>query len=113
VRAKSASSNIAVCEAPPHAVEIVEFAFSYDEVHWSADKITFSYADVQDFGEIIKFLGGLLVVLLVCGIGFFVYCQFNVGKDDKYQGLTPLVDNIDTTDDEKEPFLVKKRGHAD
>jgi hypothetical protein len=116
VRVASARGPAAVCVAPPHAAEEVAFAFSYDTSAWSTEAVRFAFIEDDDLGDLLRMTPVLLaagaIAAAVCCV-----CRYAAAADRKVDegvGIAPLVRNeADSDDEQREPFVPKKRGHVD
>jgi hypothetical protein len=120
VRVLSASKNAALCQSPPHAAEVVDFAFSYDRIKWSVDVIKFKFEDEAALADLFKFSPIMMIALATLAGIIWVICRC-APKADRLQ-LTDGSINVVApqtaqkeadSDDPEQPFLPKKRGHMD
>ncbi|OHT13220.1 hypothetical protein TRFO_16651 [Tritrichomonas foetus] len=130
VKAKTMRGKIVVCVSPPHISEVVNFAFSYNQIQWSKESIPFKFDDDLGFIEWILDQHFILVVIAIVALFFFfklrgqsVSTRAHERKHDSEAGagiaIAPIVDNQDyvhsdnDVENEKEPFIPKRREHMD
>jgi hypothetical protein len=123
VRASSARANVAFCVAPPHSAEVVRFSFSYDANSWSTDDIRFAFVEEEAFGGLLGFSPAIVGAVAVAVTAVCCCCAAALAdkKQEKEEGegaegvgIAPLVkDEADSADEQREPFVPKKRGHFD
>jgi hypothetical protein len=120
VRVLSTSKNTALCQSPPHAAEVVDFAFSYDRIKWSADAIKFKFEDEVTFADFFRFSPVMMLALAtLAGIICLIYrCAAKADQLQLSDGSINIaagqITKKDTdSDDPEQPFLPKKRDHMD
>jgi hypothetical protein len=119
VRARLVVGRSVICMAPPHAAGEVPFALSFDQVEWSAERLTFRFVDeLREW----KIFGGCFLGFLALAVGGWFWYEkscgsgatrrFPPGKGKTASMIIPLLQNEeDSAELEKQPFLLKKRSH--
>jgi hypothetical protein len=113
VRVISGLKNVAICQAPPHAREVVQFAFSYDWGSWSVDNMTFTFVRRLNRGKLLRFGSKFLTMSGLIG---FIVCYMrrrgnkeNQSDSSSFSPLRPLYMTSSESDNLERPIRPRRR----
>jgi hypothetical protein len=76
--AEKVSDNVVVCRAAARSAQVVPVAISFDGVHWSADRVSFTYRNRKIFWPRLGVIG--IYALVGAGVAAFAWVACAKGQ---------------------------------